>query len=131
MLYDVVMHVADMIIGCSGGSPTYATGSKSGAGVVYVVYGKQTKPVSISLAELSASDGYAFGGKIGGDAAGTSLAVVDYDNDGVPDYMIGAPQTELLADTTLNNGGALIVKNGKVSGRCRALFVRMSVASSS
>ncbi len=63
----------------------------------YVLYGQEDGfSVPVDLASLDSSQGFVVKGKVEGfyftDEAGTSLAVWDADNDGLPDIAFGAPE---------------------------------------
>jgi hypothetical protein len=92
------------------GSPN----SGSGAGTVYVVYGKnQNLPHPFNLAGLVSSDGFKINGAAQGDSLGTSVSAAgDINGDGIDDLILGAP----LAGPQGNNPGIAYVIFGNDQG---------------
>ncbi len=86
---------SDFAIGSSQSSPL----AKMKAGSVYVVYGNATKPsADIPLVNLnSLNKGFRLVGNAIGNTIGGSLApVADFNGDGLPDLLIGAPEKSLF-----------------------------------
>lgn len=101
--------VPDILIGV----PEESVGSLTGAGIGYVVYGKGGTG-AIDLAALGAA-GTRLLGDVAAGRAGVSLAAAgDFDGDGGPDLVIGAPY--LGMNDRVISGSAYVVKGPFGSG---------------
>lgn len=106
--------VPDLLIGAWSYDPVdpqHAPATMSGAGAVYLVYGKTTTTPQ-SLAALTAADGFRIDGLAAGDRFGRQVAGVgDVDGNGVADFAAGADfaTRPLPADTGLDRAGELLV----------------------
>ena len=82
--------IPDVIIGASGANYL----SRSGAGVIYVIYGKADSTISnINVNSIPSSEGFSIYGN-NADAIGSSFIFnADYNNDGHKDLVIAAPGT--------------------------------------
>ncbi|MEM7705620.1 MAG: integrin alpha [Pseudomonadota bacterium] len=75
------------------GDPNRGPGDLSIPGVVYVVFGAATFPAELELSDLSGSNGFVVEGPAGNQRLGAALAGAgDFNNDGLDDLVIGAPQ---------------------------------------
>ncbi len=85
----------------------------AGAGAVYVIYGGQSG--TLDTGQLTAQRGYVItGGPL--DRAGTALASAgDVNGDGVADFLIGAPGTQVLGSQLLP-GKVAVVFGGRCQG---------------
>jgi hypothetical protein len=73
-----------------------------GAGAVSMVFGRTTWPAEINLSDLTGSDGFNIYGDGLGLQFGKSLAAADFNNDQVPDVIIGAPDHAIRDDINPN-----------------------------
>lgn len=98
----------DLMIGASG-----ADGGGSGAGAVYVLFGKAGGFADLDLADLSPEDGFVIQGDAKGDAAGFSVSATgDMNGDGFNEMIIGA----MGGDDGGRGAGEAYVIYGKASG---------------
>ena len=103
--------IVDIIIGAPSDSTSPVL-----AGLVAVVYGRSNyTSQSIDLCTLSNATGVIFLGQNGqngriGDGAGSDLAVGDFNNDRVPDIIVGAPSQGA------NGSGAVYIVFGRQGG---------------
>ncbi|MEM1092944.1 MAG: hypothetical protein AAGI67_21315, partial [Pseudomonadota bacterium] len=75
------------------GDPNRGPGDLSIPGVVYVVFGAATFPAELELSDLGGSNGFVVEGPAGNQRLGAALAGAgDFDNDGLDDLVIGAPE---------------------------------------
>eukprot|EP01032_Pedospumella_encystans_P009232 gene9232-10888_t len=85
---------ADMLIGCSSGSPL----GRAGAGVSYLLYGvggSSLSNVDLSILPSNPSMGKAFYGGALGDYSGYCVSAAgDVNDDGVLDYYVGSPSAD-------------------------------------
>lgn len=88
-------------------------GTRTEAGVAYVVFGQPTM-TTIDLTNLSSSQGFKITGAAAGDWAGASMAGIgDLNGDGLADLAVGVP----LSDFGFrSNAGSIYVIWGKTSG---------------
>jgi len=101
---------ADLVIAASGGSGP--NNSRPGAGNVYVIYGGtnlQGRPADLTIYGSSAT------GDTVPDALGTSLAIGDFNGDGIGDLLIGAPGAD-NTDPKRNPVGAVYLIHGTRGG---------------
>jgi hypothetical protein len=92
----------DMIIGAESN----AIGGRSGVGATYIVLGTVTGEVDLSLADTKLA------GEDAEDHAGHSVATGDFDDDGVLDVLVGAPNEDLGG----TQAGAAYVMLGPTKG---------------
>jgi len=96
--------VSDMLVGAYGADAL----GRSGAGVVYVIFGRNTTwPATLDLVTLTVTDGMVLQGAAGGDETGWSVASADVNGDGIPDMLMGAYQASPLG--RLNTGVAYVI----------------------
>ncbi len=100
--------LADLVIGAP---TTDANGVDSGA--VYVIFGKTTGFSNVlELSDLNGANGFKISGQAAGDNAGGSVAVGDFNHDGLADIVIGATN----ADPNGTSSGSTYIVYGKDSG---------------
>jgi hypothetical protein len=78
------------------GAPRYSpSGSFSGPGAAFIVYGVAGAPADLDLSGSPASGGFTLiQGDADGDGTGNSVAAADIDSDGFDDAIIGAPNAD-------------------------------------
>ncbi|MEB3231650.1 MAG: hypothetical protein VKJ64_11625 [Leptolyngbyaceae bacterium] len=84
--------IADLMIG--------AIGADSEAGEIYVVFGSTIFSTKFDLDDLDGSNGFMINGADSNDLAGTSISDAgDFNNDGIADIIIGAPDADVSDNT--------------------------------
>ena len=77
------------------GAPTAAVGTltqESSPGEVFILFGRRSWPARVYLANFSANDGLILQGNAPGERFGSSVSnVADFNGDGLPDIIVGAP----------------------------------------
>jgi hypothetical protein len=127
--------IADMIVGAPESTVTIAPGggpvqTRTNAGIVYVVFGKNTLSGAIDTAANEANLAL-LGGKTG-DKLGFSVAVGDVNGDGIADIIMGAPGADFpgtaspVAAARTDTGGVFVVLGGQNLGN--PAFVDMGAA---
>jgi len=104
--------IDDLIVGASGGDP-----DGGGSGAAYVIFGKNTAvdgdfASDIATSSLTGTTGFQISGTNGGDGLGFSVAMGDFNGDGIEDLLVGANQ----ADSYRGAGYVIFGKDTGVSG---------------
>ena len=104
--------IDDLIIGASGADP-----DGGGSGAAYVLYGKNVAvdgafASDIATSSLTGTTGFQISGTNGGDNLGFSVAMGDFNGDGIEDLLVGASQ----ADNYRGAGYVIFGKDTGVSG---------------
>ena len=86
--------IADLIIGASGADP-----DGGGSGAAYVLYGKNVAvdgafASDIATSSLNGTTGFQISGTNGGDGLGFTVAMGDFNGDGIEDLLVGANQAD-------------------------------------
>ncbi len=95
------------------GKPGEAVGGKAAAGSVHILYGTPLGLAAKNNQVFSRDSAYIVGVAATGDRFGSALAAGDFDNDGIDDLAIGAPQAN---PSGLNNAGAVNIIYGRLNG---------------
>ena len=104
--------IDDLIIGASGADP-----DGGGSGAAYVLFGKNVAvdgafASDIATSSLTGTTGFQISGTTGGDGLGFSVAMGDFNGDGIEDMLVGANQ----ADSYRGAGYVIFGKDTGVSG---------------
>ncbi|MCA9200376.1 MAG: FG-GAP repeat protein, partial [Planctomycetales bacterium] len=100
----------DVIIGAGGADPM----GRSGAGEVYVVFGKASGwTAGLNLSSLDGSNGFVLNGIDADDRSGYSVSSGDVNGDGKDDVIVGAPHAD---PNSQSDAGETYVVFGKASG---------------
>ncbi|ELS02647.1 VCBS repeat-containing protein [Xenococcus sp. PCC 7305] len=87
----------DIIVGASGADPN----GNSGAGESYVIFGTSNSSSFLRSSSLDGSNGFVINGIDVGDRSGTSVSgIEDFNGDGLPDVIIGAPFADPNSDSS-------------------------------
>ena len=86
--------IDDLIIGASGADP-----DGGGSGAAYVLFGKNTAvsgafASDIATTSLNGTTGFQISGTNGGDGLGFTVAMGDFNGDGIEDLLVGANQAD-------------------------------------
>ena len=98
----------DALIGVSAAAPD----GKQGAGEAAVVFGANTNPAALPLADLDGDNGFRLTGAAFNAAAGAAVAGGDVNGDGLADLLIGAPGSDA---GSVAGAGAVYVVFGATS----------------
>ncbi|MCE3289609.1 MAG: Ca2+-binding protein toxin-related, partial [Caulobacter sp.] len=104
--------IDDLIIGASGADP-----DGGGSGAAYVLFGKNVAvdgafASDIATSSLTGTTGFQISGTTGGDGLGFSVAMGDFNGDGIEDLLVGANQ----ADSYRGAGYVIFGKDTGVNG---------------
>jgi len=104
--------IDDLLIGASGADP-----DGGGSGAAYVLFGKNTAidgafATEIATSSLTGTTGFQISGTTGGDGLGFSVAMGDFNGDGIEDMLVGANQ----ADSYRGAGYVIFGKDTAVNG---------------
>ncbi len=99
------------------GAPNQTTDGKAEAGAAYLVFGGNTFPAALSLADLGGGNGLVFKGSDIQDFAGTAVAAIgDLNHDGIDDIAIGAPSKGPFGVPSAYPGEAYVLFGGRFNG---------------
>jgi hypothetical protein len=84
-----------------------AAADAAGSGAAYIIYGRATWPASFFTDSLTLTTGWRIHGQSLGDRLGEVAAPLgDFNNDGLPDFVVGAPYSDLNG---MNTGSAYVI----------------------
>ena len=105
--------LGDLLIGAPMGS-ALGTFERGSAGAAYLLLGRRQWPKTLDLAQESS---IAIFGAVGGDRAGTAVALSDVTGDGLADIIVGAPLADWVIEEDVRSRrvcGAVYLVKGRV-----------------